>query len=307
MILEKPSAQLQMLIRTKCNENVETRNQDLENIKEWLRKQPHLPDTWDDEMLLAYLRNCNFSLEKTKTKLDKFFSIKHALPEIFADYDITRPELQECLRGVQIYTSPRLTSEGYRVHFVRVVDSEPDNINLITFLKLVIMIAQAYLKSEDVEAAGEVQIVDASFFSYKHFAQITPTFAKKLLTLVQNAFAYKIKQFHVINAPALVDPLLKVVSPFLKQKLRNRIYLHRNVESLVDHVPKDMTPEEFGGNAGKMKPHMDKLIELISGEFNSWLKQQELLKSDETKRIVRPQWCEDVFGLDGSFKMLNID
>ena len=54
----------------------------------------------DDEMLLSYLRSCNFSLEKTKVKLDKYFTIKNVLPEVFANFDITRPELQECMHTV---------------------------------------------------------------------------------------------------------------------------------------------------------------------------------------------------------------
>ena len=169
------------------------------------------------------------------------------------------------------------------------------------------MISQVYVKIENVEVAGEVVVLDASFFSLKHVAQSTPTRAKKFLNLVQNALGYKIKQFHVMNAPTLVDTFIKFLSPFLKEKLRNRICLHRNVESLFDHIPNSMTPEEFGGAAGKMQPYMDELITIVNGKFTSWLKEQENIKSDETKRIIKPQWCDDLFGLDGSFKQLNID
>ena len=64
-----------------------------------------------------------------------------------------------------------------------------------------------------------------------------------------------------------------------------------------------MVPEEFGGTAGKMQPHMDELIALLNGKFCSWLKEQENIKSDEVKRVAKP----DLFGLDGNFKKLNID
>ena len=169
------------------------------------------------------------------------------------------------------------------------------------------MFIHIYLKAEAVEVAGEIVVLDTSFFNLKHAAQITPMFAKKFLNFVQNAVGFKVKQFNIVNAPALVDTFLKFLSPFLKEKLRNRICLHRNIESLFDQIPKSMAPEEFGGTAGKIQPHSDKLATLINGKFSSWLKEQENIKSDETKRTVKPQWCDDLFGLDGTFKQLNVD
>jgi hypothetical protein len=52
----------------------------------------------DDCRIMTFLRGCNFSLEKTKRKLDMYFTMRAAIPEFFADRDITRPELQEILK-----------------------------------------------------------------------------------------------------------------------------------------------------------------------------------------------------------------
>lgn len=46
MTLVQPNADLQVLIRKELCEDVNTRDSDLAHIKEWLAKQPHLPDTW---------------------------------------------------------------------------------------------------------------------------------------------------------------------------------------------------------------------------------------------------------------------
>ena len=43
MLLIQPSEEMSKLIRVELNENVNTREKDLEIIKEWLAKQPHLP------------------------------------------------------------------------------------------------------------------------------------------------------------------------------------------------------------------------------------------------------------------------
>jgi hypothetical protein len=43
MTLVQPTVEMQQHIRTELNEDVSTRDKDLEHIKEWLRMQPHLP------------------------------------------------------------------------------------------------------------------------------------------------------------------------------------------------------------------------------------------------------------------------
>jgi hypothetical protein len=43
MTLQQPDPKMQMLIRKQLNENVSRTQNDLQHIKEWLAKQPHLP------------------------------------------------------------------------------------------------------------------------------------------------------------------------------------------------------------------------------------------------------------------------
>lgn len=43
MLLIHPTEEMSKMIRTELNENVDTRDNDVETIKEWLTKQPHLP------------------------------------------------------------------------------------------------------------------------------------------------------------------------------------------------------------------------------------------------------------------------
>lgn len=43
MLLIQPTEEMSKQIRVELNENEATRDKDLEIIKEWLAKQPHLP------------------------------------------------------------------------------------------------------------------------------------------------------------------------------------------------------------------------------------------------------------------------
>lgn len=46
MALVQPTPEQQLHIRSELNEDVSTRDNDLMHIKEWLARQPHLPN-WD--------------------------------------------------------------------------------------------------------------------------------------------------------------------------------------------------------------------------------------------------------------------
>lgn len=48
MTLVQPTPEQQLRIRTELNENVDTRAQDLQTIKEWLELQPHLPNNFGE-------------------------------------------------------------------------------------------------------------------------------------------------------------------------------------------------------------------------------------------------------------------
>lgn len=43
MLLVQPTEEMSKLIRVELNENVNTRDNDLKLIKEWMAKQPHFP------------------------------------------------------------------------------------------------------------------------------------------------------------------------------------------------------------------------------------------------------------------------
>lgn len=63
----------------------------------------------------------------------------------------------------------------------------------------------------------------------------------------------KLKEVHIVNISPLVYTIIEWVKPFLKEKIRNRIHVHQDMESLHKWVPKDVLPEEYGGTAGKVQ------------------------------------------------------
>ncbi|XP_067015279.1 alpha-tocopherol transfer protein-like isoform X2 [Anabrus simplex] len=306
MTLVQPNPEMQLRIRTELNENVDTRAQDLQHIKEWLAKQPHLPE-FDDQRIMTFLRGCKFSLEKTKRKLDMYFTMRAAVPEFFTNRDVTRPELQEMLNLVYIPTLPGLTPNGRRVTILHGRVKDYLTPNVADGMKLLLMIGDIRLREEQTGVAGDVYILDAEVATPAYFAKFTPTLVKKFLVCVQEAYPVKLKEVHVINAHPLVDTILNFVKPFLKEKIRNRIYIHTsNLETLYPHVPREVLPTEYGGFAGPIEEmHKDWVKKLES--YIPWFKEQEALVANESRRPGKPKNYDDLFGVEGSFRKLAID
>lgn len=179
--------------------------------------------------------------------------MRNAIPEFFSNRDINRPELGEIMDIADMPPLPGLTPKGCRVVCLRAVDRDNMPNNVADGMKLALMIGDIRLAEEAVGVAGDVYILDASVATPTHFAKFTPTLVKKFLVCVQEAYPVKLKEVHVINISPLVDTIVNFVKPFLKEKIRERIHIHSNLEDLYKFVPKEMLPAEYGGDAGPIK------------------------------------------------------
>lgn len=310
MALEQPNPEQQIKIRGELNEDPSTRDRDLEHIKDWLKRQPHLPPFEDDQRILTFLRGCKFSLEKTKRKLDMYFTMRAAVPEFFADRDPTRKELKDVMDIFHFPPLPKLPANGRRVIAMRCVEPKNEIPSVTEAMKAVLMIGDIRLKEELTGVAGDVYILDASIATPQHFAahfsKFTPTIIKKFLICVQEAYPVKLKEVHVINVSPMVDTIINFVKPFLKEKIRGRIHVHNDLDSLHKMVPKEVLPEEYGGDCGPIAAISDAWYEKMC-TYRDWFLEQENIKADESKRPGKPKTYDDLFGMEGSFKQLTID
>jgi len=307
MTLVQPSGEIAAKIREELREpDAASVEKDLAAIREWLEKQPHLPKDMDDGRLRTFLRGCKFSLEKVKQKLDMYYTMRNAIPEFFSNRDIDRPELAEIMDIADMPPLPGLTPKGYRVSCLRAVDRENMPNNVADGMKLALMIGDIRLFEEKVGVGGDVYILDASVATPTHFAKFTPALVKKFLVCVQEAYPVKLKEVHVINISPLVDTIVSFVKPFLKEKIRERIHIHSNIEDLYKFVPKEMLPSEYGGNAGSIKDLNEQWRNKMK-EFSQWFKDQENSKANESLRPGGARAVDDLFGMDGTFRQLSID
>ncbi|XP_073948139.1 alpha-tocopherol transfer protein-like [Choristoneura fumiferana] len=306
-LLEHPTGEMARKIRIELKEDLDTCDRDVALIRDWLKKQPHLPDDWEYPCLITFLRGSSYSLEKCKRKLDMYFTMRTACPEFFNNRDITRPELKEVfVNKVQGPPLPGVTPNGRRVTLVRGIHPNLDSQQITDTLKLALMIGDVRLTEEKVGVGGDIYVLDAAVLGPSLLAKLSPSAIKKFMICVQEAFPVKLKEVHIINTSPIVERFVNFVKPFLKEKIRKRIHVHKDVKELYKYVPREMLPVEYGGDCSSMDVLQEQWRQKLE-EYGDWFKAQESVKANEALRPGRPTNYDDLFGIDGSFRQLAID
>lgn len=64
--------------------NPELKKSDIQSLRDWLKKQPHLPEISDSELVL-FMHSNYFRLEPTKKTIDAFYTMRSHIPEFFGN------------------------------------------------------------------------------------------------------------------------------------------------------------------------------------------------------------------------------
>lgn len=80
------------------NEVPERLDDDIAALRTWIKQQPHLKARTDDQFLVNFLRGCKFSLERTKSKIDRFYTLRTKYPEFYGGHNVDVDKLLEIFR-----------------------------------------------------------------------------------------------------------------------------------------------------------------------------------------------------------------
>jgi hypothetical protein len=79
------------------NEDSKQTPEMINQIRDWIKKSPHLKIKDDPQSFLTFLRGKKFSLEKTKQLIDNFYSMFELMPEVLRNRDPFNPNLKRLI------------------------------------------------------------------------------------------------------------------------------------------------------------------------------------------------------------------
>lgn len=74
----------------------------------------------------------------------------------------------------------------------------------------------------------------------------------------------RIKGIHIVNQPKIFQIVFALFKPFLREKLRNRIYFHgSDLASLHKHISPKHIPAAYGGTSQIPRVNGDQWFEML--------------------------------------------
>ncbi|XP_058464609.1 retinol-binding protein pinta-like [Malaya genurostris] len=303
------SPELAKKAREELNEVPERIDSDLAALRTWLAKSPHIKSRDDDQFLVTFLRGGKYSLERAKEKLDMFYTVRSALPEMLKNRDPFEENMAAILRSGMFLPLPQTeTPDGPRIVLVRPGVIDPNKYPMQQVFKLQSMIIDIMMKEDDnLCVAGQVAIGDLENATMAHFMQFSPTFMKKMTLLSQEASPLRLKGAHHLHTPPGFETIFNIFKGFMNEKNRSRLFVHgSNMEALYKYIPKRLLPEEYGGEAGPIQAIVDTWVKKVES-YRDYFKEEEQFGTDEKKRVGKPKNAESLFGFEGSFRQLEVD
>ncbi|GJQ85283.1 hypothetical protein Trydic_g23181 [Trypoxylus dichotomus] len=280
------------------------KKEDVKLLQDWMSKQSHLPKI-DEIKIIIFLHSCYYKIEQAKTCIENFYTLRAHWPEFSQNRDINSKGLQVSLQAVLLTVLPLRTKQNYVIMYSRLMDRNPDAYDTLNQIKLFDMSVWMWYKYEG-PSDGQVLVIDMEGGTFSHLMRVNLVHLKKHMYYVQEALPVRLKAIHMINVSPITDKLVSMMKPLMKKEMMDLMHIHSKIDSVFDHIPKEALPNELGGQAGTFKELHDKQIKLTM-DHAQYSIQDEAEIADESRRQGKPKNLNDVFGIEGTFKKLDID
>ncbi|KDR19511.1 Alpha-tocopherol transfer protein-like [Zootermopsis nevadensis] len=304
-VMEPPSKEVREKVRSVFGLNDKIIKESIQQLKEWLELQPHLPKEIDDARLERWLIRCKNSMEKVKKSLDLYYTVRTTVPEIMTGWDTNADWFKSAKKVCYSAPMPQLTPDCDRVILFGLLTSNTKDFDPLDFCKLHQMGLEIRI-SEDY-CMSEIFIVDLLNYTLAHVTKITIPLIKKFELCGIGGCNVRVKAIHILNAPPFADTLIAMLKVALRAKIVSRIQIHgNNLTTLHEQVPKSCLPTEFGGEAGSIAENWGRWTKKMES-YNDMLLEREKHNSDESKRPGESPRSSDLLGFEGSFRKLDVD
>ncbi|XP_044763590.1 alpha-tocopherol transfer protein-like [Coccinella septempunctata] len=275
---------------------------DIEILRNWAEKEKHLPqDFINDELFLErLLLNNKFRIEQSKIKYDNYFTMK-------AEYNFFYQGIEKVIpSSIPVVKFPlrKLTNEGKRVILICVSNhGQTVGADFEECLKFQVAVSEIMNKYSFTDS--RIAIIDVYGLKSGFFKNFDVSMLHKHLKLIRNCYSGRVAAIHMVNLTNFANLLLGGIKMIFKD-VASKIKVHENLESLHREVPRAILPKDYGGDDIPVAEYL-KIWNDIIKEEEIFLKNLRYQVADESLRIGFSNLKSDEFGVDGTFKQLNID
>ncbi|XP_063992395.1 alpha-tocopherol transfer protein-like [Diachasmimorpha longicaudata] len=284
----------------------ELQESDILALREWCSKQPHLPKISDTD-LAVFLHSNYYRVEPTKNTIETYYTLRTHLPEYFADRDpFVVKELRQAFNTAAYMQLEGRTPEGFEITYGRLIDLDPSHFTWNDTMKLWNMVTDLWIR-ESGTMKGHLFVVDITGVTFGHAGRLSPLGFKKYLTFLQDALPVRLKGLHFIHSSPVMEVILSMMKPFMKKELLEILHVHTDNNTVAKFFPIELLPNESGGKGGRVLELHEKNIKKLEANRGWFLEDEQTMRVNENLRPGKQKTATDLFGVEGSFKKLDID
>ena len=131
--------------------------------------------------------------------------------------------------------------------------------NTDVIMRCFILILNLFTENLDISRNGMIFIADCKDIGWANFdINMEKIFTK----LIQDSYPLRVGAMYMLDAPFLLNVLMKICKPFLSKKMQERIHI-TSTEELFKTVPKDQVPMIIDGGLyddAKLNPFYQRCI-----------------------------------------------
>ncbi|XP_045194407.2 alpha-tocopherol transfer protein-like [Mercenaria mercenaria] len=287
----------------------------VQSFRQWILQQKWLKTPTDFSFLLKFLRARKFSQLEARKTLENYWTCKTKTPDWFRNVDPSEPAIQEILKTGFYIIPKQLDKYGRRVVIEKLARLDLNDVKkkwgVANLYRVIALVCDWAMRDENVQVNGLVVFVDNTDITMNHMLTLFgQENGKRLMQFWQNSMPARVKGLHLYNEPIFYDAMYALISPLMKQKLKDRMFLHGNsLTKVYDEIGMSALPDEYlpdgyeGPRVGTQESIVDEMIEdMMSPEFREYIKDL----SCEKYRVDLKERKEDDTPTE-SFRKLNVE
>ncbi|KAK7867789.1 hypothetical protein R5R35_001207 [Gryllus longicercus] len=258
----------------------------------------------DEDFILRFLHARKCGVQESFDLLANYYSYRKRNKDLFLHFNANEIGIRNALKDGFPGVLPERDRKGRCVLVIFTANWDHCSYSLMSIYRALLLTLERLIEKPRNQLNGFVFIVDWSEFSFRQSSNLNPRVLKLMIEGLQDCFPARFKGIHFINQPWYVEAALTVIRPFLKEKTKEKIYLHgNNLSTLHDYVTKDILPAELGGEGPSYNPVQwaDKLLEIeqtLGAEVGKGLETPDSKSESMRKSETFPVHCSKK--LDGS-------
>ena len=194
------------------------------------------------EAKLMCLRGRKYDVDRAADLLPRHLALRTKLREVIYD---AGAQLRADLQSRKIVCTGGKDDGGRAVVWLRLRYHEPRQSRPIDVGRLLVAVMLEALKHADVQRRGVVIVNDMSGLRLRN---LDPAVPKYLFKEVLPAMPVRVGRICLLNPPwVLRTVILPIAFMLMSKKLRARIVVLTNTDTLSEHVPATALPTELGG------------------------------------------------------------